>query len=228
MNQSIPDGLESLEYRLHLPEDVQDGSPVLILLHGRGSDERDLAGFARLLPEATALVTPRAPFAGRPWGYGSGWAWYRYVSEDRVVDETLHTSLALLDRLFHDVRGALSFEPGPQFLGGFSQGGTTSLAWALTRSSSLAGIVNLSGFLVDAQAVEVSEETAGGLPVFWGHGRGDPNIPFSLAERGRGRLQVAGALLHEVDHPGGHNVTPGEMQALREWMEERSSPRRSP
>ena len=31
-----------LDYESWIPEQVQDGAPVLLLLHGRGSDERDL------------------------------------------------------------------------------------------------------------------------------------------------------------------------------------------
>ncbi len=223
-----PDDLQPLEYQIHRPEGMGSGAPLLVLLHGRGGDERDLAGLIRLLPEGVVVVTPRAPFEGRPWGYGPGWAWYRYVSGARVVDDTLEASLILLDQFMAKLEADAVFEFGQRYLGGFSQGGTTSLAWALTRPDRLDGVVNLSGFLVESERVEISERSAGGLPVFWGHGLRDPNIPFSLAEVGRDRLRRVGANVHEVDHPGGHRITREEMAALHEWVARPEGPSRTP
>lgn len=200
------------------------GDPVLILLHGRGSNERDLLGLHPFLQgnptlgSDPALLTPRAPFAGREWGYGPGWAWYRYLEEDRVVPETLSESLEALDDLVERLPSILGGAPGPILMGGFSQGGTTSLAWALTRPGRLAGVINLSGFLVRTPGVDAAREAAEGLEVFWGHGTADPNIPFELGERGRAELQKAGAAIEAVDHPSGHTITPGELTGLSSWI----------
>jgi len=209
---------DNLVLRIHAPGAVRDGSPLLVLLHGRGADEGDLAGLAPFLPDDLMLVTPRAPFPAGPWGYGPGWAWYRYVAEDRVAEDTLETSLETLDRLMGELSERLPVRPGKTVLGGFSQGGTTSLAWGLTRPDSLAGVVNLSGFLVDSPVVGSALEAGPNLPVFWGHGRQDPNIPFALGERGRRRLTEAGTALETFDHPGGHTITRDEIERLVGWM----------
>jgi len=204
--------------RLHLPKEWTEGSPVLVLLHGRGSSEGDLQGLQVVLPTSWALLTPRAPFPGAPWGYGPGWAWYRYVAEDQVIPETLEKSLVYLDDLLEDLPEILGGSPGDLVLGGFSQGGTTSLAHALTRPGRLKGVVTLSGFLPQVPAVTDGLSGAGGLPVFWGHGQADPAIPFSLGVRGRTALREAGADLTEVDHPGGHTITPQEARLLGQWL----------
>jgi phospholipase/carboxylesterase len=193
------------------------GAPLLVLLHGRGSDEEDLQGLKPLLAPGTTLVTPRAPFEAAPWGYGPGWAWYRYLDEDKVEPDTLERSLGALDRFLTALSEELPEPPGPLVLGGFSQGGTTALAWALTRPGRAVGVANLSGFLVGDP--ELPLEAAKGLPIFWGHGREDRNIPFELARRGRDRLTRAGARVTALDHPGGHSVTAEEVRALREWVE---------
>lgn len=208
-----------LEQVVQAPGGVRDGAPVAVLLHGRGSHRRDLQGLRPGLPAGTILVTPEAPHAGGPWGYGGGYAWYRYVAEDRVVPETLATSLEALDDLLDRLPEVVGVRPGPVFLGGFSQGGTTSLAWALTRPGRVAGVLNFSGFLVDDPSVPVTPESAGATPVFWGHGLQDPAIPFALGERGRSRLREVGAPLETGDYPIGHWIDPGEMDDARRWME---------
>ncbi len=207
-----------LDYAAHIPEDASDGDPLLVLLHGRGSSEKDLLALAPMLPRRTVLVAPRAPYPAAPWGYGPGWAWYRYVSEDRVVDDTLAHSLQALDELMIRLHGELPIRSDMTVLGGFSQGGTTSLAWGLTRPGRLDGVANFSGFLVISPIVGVSGESVADLPIFWGHGKRDPMIPFALAERGRTTLREVGADLEMADHAGGHQITNEEIAAFGRWM----------
>jgi len=190
---------------------VADGATVTVLLHGRGSDKNDLLGLRPLLPAEWSLVTPRAPFSGVPWGYGPGYAWYRYQEEDRVVTNTLEESLGLLDHFLGGLPDTLGFRPGRIVLGGFSQGGTVSLAYAITRPDTVAAALNFSGFL--AAWVELDESGAAPprTPIFWGHGTGDPAIPIALAEKGRGRLRRARAELLARDYRVGHWIAAEEV-----------------
>jgi phospholipase/carboxylesterase len=223
-----------LPFRLHLPSAWRAGNPVVVLLHGRGSSEDDLQGLAPFLPEGWALVTPRAPYPGAPWGYGPGWAWYRYVEDDRVESETLESSLRKLDGFMDALPALLGGEPGTRILGGFSQGGTMSVAWGLTRPGQVHGVINLSGFLARIPSVDavlehaIREQAALEIPVFWGHGHLDPAIPFSLGQRGRTRLRAGGAQVTESDHPGGHTITPQEAHQLADWLRARSDAPRTP
>ena len=149
---------DRLDFQLHVPDNTEPGAPVAVLLHGRGSDMGDLQALAPALPPDWVLVTPQAPFAGAEWGYGPGWAWYRYVAENRVVEDSLEHSLERLDRFLADLPGIIGFEPGPITLGGFSQGGTMSVAYGLTRPGAVRAALNFSGFL--AASVPVPEGEA--------------------------------------------------------------------
>lgn len=210
-----------LAYELHLPTEPRDGARVAVLLHGRGADRHDLGGLAPHLPEGTLVVTPEAPHPGAPWGYGPGWAWYRYVAEDRVVGDTLAHSLGRLDDFLDRLPDLLPVRPGPILLGGFSQGGTTSLAWALTRPGRVAGVAVLSGFLADVPEVVPLPDEGPALadtPVFWGHGTMDSAIPHELGERGRSRLGRLGVSLTIGDYPAGHTIVAAELEDLSRWM----------
>lgn len=203
-----------------------DGAPVMVLLHGRGSNRHDLPGLAPHLPSGVVVVSPDALHPGQPWGYGPGRAWYRYVAEDRIVEETLARSLDVLDAFLTALPGELGAEPGRLALGGFSQGGTTSLAYAITRPGSVDAVMVFSGFLVDAPSVVPLPDEGpilDGVPVFWGHGTRDPAIPFALGEKGRARLRELGVDLTTGDYPTGHGIVGEELEDVRRWWEARST-----
>lgn len=200
-----------LEYDLARPDGAGDGDTVAVLLHGRGSHKGDLQALRPVLPDDWTLVTPQAPYPGAEWGYGPGWAWYRYVAEDRVVVETLEASLEALDTFLAELPDVVGFAPGRVVLGGFSQGGTSSLAYALSHPGRVAAVWNFSGFLAESATVPEGRAASEATPVFWGHGLRDPNIPFALAVRGRERLTAAGVPLVTMDYPIGHWMLPDEI-----------------
>lgn len=208
----------ALEHELYVPSGAADGVPVLVLLHGRGADRTDLFGLRRALPPTWAIVAPDAPFPGAPWGYGPGRAWYQYLGRNRPEPESFLRSLAAIDELLAALPQILGHEPGPIALGGFSQGGTVSLGYALTRPGAVAHIINFSGFLADHPDVHATSETVDRTRFFWGHGTDDPAIPFPLAVEGRAQLREAGADLTTHDYPIGHWIDAQELEAMAAWL----------
>jgi phospholipase/carboxylesterase len=204
-----------LHHRILTPERRTPGAPVLVLLHGRGSDEMDLQPLGQLLAPESTLVLPRGPLEGAGLGYGGGWAWYRFLGGRTPDPGHFEASQQALAALV-DALPRLGAE-GPVILGGFSQGGTMSLGAGLRRPGAVAGVLNLSGFVPDHPTVR--PEAAAGLRVFWGHGRADASVPFALAVSGREALAAGGADLTAMDHAGGHQITQDELAAARGWLE---------
>lgn len=207
-----------LDYELVDQSAGDAGAPCIVLLHGRGADAPDLMPLAERLPPAV-FAFPRAPYPGAPWGYGAGWAWYRYLGEDRPEPETLEHSLAELDGLLDTLADQVGAGAArPLVLGGFSQGGTMSLAHALTRPRVVGRVLNFSGFLASHPDVDPTRAD-GGLRVFWAHGKQDPAIPFGLAEKGRARLREAGVEVVAKDYEIGHWIEAGELRDAVEFLE---------
>ncbi len=211
--------MSELHFEMTVPPGADRDTPVVVLLHGRGADCRDLLPISPHLPEGTALVAPQAPFPGSEWGYGGGWAWYRYEGEDWVDPTSLEESVAHLDRFLAGLPERLGFEPSTVTLGGFSQGGTTSLAYALQNPGAVAGLIVLSGFLAQAPGIRTELDTVRGMRFFWGHGLQDPMIPHRLAVKGRERLRQAGADLTTRDYRAGHTITLEELRDLHAWLQ---------
>ena len=61
-----------LKYLVRHPKKATENPPLLILLHGYGSNELDLFSFAEELPDELVIVSARAPYE---MGHG-GHAWY--------------------------------------------------------------------------------------------------------------------------------------------------------
>ncbi len=190
-------------------------APILVLLHGRGSDESDLFPLGRMLHPTASVVAARAPFPGLPWGYGPGWAWYRFLEGTTPEPESFAAGQAELDAFLAALPAHLGRPADtPLILGGFSQGGTSSLAWALRHPGAAAKVVVFSGFLADHPRVQVTPDTVGTTPIWWGHGTADPAIPFTHARAGWQALAAAGAALTTRQYDGmGHTIG---RDALRE------------
>jgi phospholipase/carboxylesterase len=197
----------------------QEGATVAVMLHGRGSDEQDMLGLARGLPDEWVVVALRAPFDAAAWGYGTGYAWYRFMGEDRVEPESFETSHAALGEVLDGLETVVGFTPGRVVLGGFSQGGTMALSHALRRPGRVPMAVNFSGFLASHPSVRATPESVKDTRFFWGHGTRDPNIPYDFAVRGREALQDAGADLTVWSGAIGHWIDPVELKAMVEWAE---------
>jgi phospholipase/carboxylesterase len=207
-----------LSYNIHVPMDAVDGAPLIVLLHGRGSDKDDLMGLQPRLPQNAIVVTPRGPFPGAPWGYGDGWAWYRYLGGNTPEPAPFERSMEEIDNLLRYLRDELPVKPGPVIIGGFSQGGTTAFGYALSHPGAVNGVLLFSGFLPAHPSVAATPETVKNFKIFWGHGTQDEMIPFDFAIEGRLQLRQAGADLTVRDYPMGHTLLASELADAKGWL----------
>ena len=72
----------SFKYLIKEPQSKKSKSPLLILLHGFGSNESDLHSFANYLPKNHYIVSIRAPFKLASGGF----AWYN-ISFDQDMNK---------------------------------------------------------------------------------------------------------------------------------------------
>ncbi|MGH7524026.1 MAG: alpha/beta hydrolase [Gemmatimonadales bacterium] len=195
--------------------------PVIVLLHGRGSDEHDLFPLGRMLHPDFTTVSVRAPFPAAPWGYGPGYAWYRFLGGTTPDADTFLRGQDALAAMLDALPSQLGRRDPPIVLGGFSQGGTSSLAYLMRHPGRAKMVLVFSGFLADHPSVEVTPERVGVTPIFWGHGTADPAVPYAVAEAGWQELTAAGARLGARTYPGmGHTISDAELADAKRWLAE--------
>jgi phospholipase/carboxylesterase len=204
---------------------VGDAEGLLVLHHGRGSDEHDLLGLADVLDPDRRLhvVTPGAPLRVPGW---PGKHWYVVPRVGYPDPDTFRTSFLALSA-FHDAlweRTGIS--PSRTVLGGFSMGSVMSHALGLGPGRPVvAGILGMSGFVptVEGWSPDLGPRTA--TRVLNVHGRQDPVIGHEFAQRARDLVLAGGLDLTALDFDGGHHVAPEHVPALARWVGE-TLPRR--
>ena len=187
---------------------------ALVLLHGRGADERDLYPLLDALdPERRLLgLTPRGPLSLPPGGAH----WYALggipTPDPSTFWPTFEAASAWLDGLPVPLERVV--------LGGFSQGAVMSWALGLGRGAAKrpAGIVALSGFLPRVEGLELDLTGLEGFPVAIGHGTHDPVIPVEFGREARERVEPAGAAVLYREYSLPHTIDPGFLPDLRELV----------
>ncbi len=195
------------------------GEPAgaLVLLHGRGADERDLIPFLDVLDPRRRLVgiTPGGPLALPPGGRH----WYVVPRVGFPDPRTFAESYALLCELVDAIPESLGVPYERIVLGGFSQGAVMSYALALGPGRpSPAALVALSAFVPTVEGWAPDLDGRAGLPVWIAHGRRDPVISVEFARSARELLTSAGldVAYHESD--AAHHVDPRSLEQLGEWV----------
>ena len=193
-------------------EPAGEPAGALVLLHGRGADERDLFPLLDLLdPERRLLgVTPRGPLSLPPGG-AHWYAFYRVGEpEPTTFDATFPQLVEWLD--------SLGFPPERTVLGGFSQGAVMTYALGLGQGRPRpAGLIALSGFMPTVPGFEV-DLSAPLPPVAIGHGTYDEVIGVEWGRAARERLTKAGADVLYRESLVPHTIDPAIIPDLREWL----------
>ena len=185
-------------------------SPLVVLLHGRGSHEEEIISLAPHLPDGPTYAAVRAPIAE-----GGGFAWFANRGIGRPVAESLAETMAWFSAWLDDVAPA----GRPVILVGFSGGAAFAGGLVLADPARYAGAALLYGTLPFDAGVPVTMARLAHLPVFVAQGDADQVIPRELLDRTWSYLLTdSGAATDAHRDPGGHGITPVALQRLASWL----------
>jgi phospholipase/carboxylesterase len=208
--------MAALSYLERAASDDPEG--LLVLHHGRGTDESDLLGLADFLDPERRLqvVTPRAPLqlSGSP-----GYHWYlvpRVGYPDPASFAAAREALAELhDRLWEET----GIGPDRTVLGGFSMGAVMSYATGLgAERPAPAGILAFSGFVPTVEGWEPALADRTDIRAFVSHGSRDPVIGIEFAERARDLLSDGGLDVTYRESELGHQIDPAHLREASAWV----------
>jgi phospholipase/carboxylesterase len=191
----------------------RDGLPLLVLLHGYGSDENDLFSLAPLLPDGIAIASVAAPLAP-PWP-SPGRSWYPIEGlEGRSPAATTAAARALLEWL-----DAHACDAPAVALLGFSQGAAVSLQAMRLDAARFGAIVALSGYATPGDLPDDDGLRTSRPRVFWGRGTNDDVIPQALIDHTAQWLPDHADLTGRVYTGLTHSVSEDELQDVRVFLE---------
>lgn len=185
--------------------------PLIVFLHGYGSDERDLFSLRDYLPGAYSYAAVRAPLV--PPFPMSGYSWY---SIDGLSSRDPAAVTAGAAQFLEWIETTGADRVG---LVGFSQGGAIALQALRLAPERFDFVVNLSGYVAGGsldgdQALALKQP-----PVFWGRGTDDEVIPAEAIAQTTEWLPAHSNLVGRV-YPGlAHAVSPQEIEDVARFLE---------
>lgn len=196
------------------PQPSQNGSPLLILLHGVGSNEDDLFGLAPYLDPRFSVVSARAPF---PYNFG-GYAWFdvQFTPDGILFDEAQAEQAGqLLVKFIEEVKSA--YAASKVFLVGFSQGAIMSAGVLLRSPAMIDGAVLMSGRVPAVNDI-ADRDALEGKPALITHGTYDDVLPVEFGREANATLAGLGIDVTYREFPMAHQVSEESLEAVDEWL----------
>ena len=209
----------SLQYLIREPKIKLDKNPLLLLLHGYGSNAEDLFSFANELPDEYYVISAQAPYDLQ---YGS-YAWYAInfdADQNKFSDnEQAKSSRDLIAGFIDELILNYPIDPKAVSLLGFSQGAILSYAIALSHPEKINKVIALSGYIND----EIFEDNyknndLSKLSIFASHGVVDQVIPVSWARKTTPFLDALGIESVYKEYPIGHGISPQIFADFKNWL----------
>ncbi|TGD58847.1 alpha/beta hydrolase [Flavobacterium humi] len=209
----------TLHHLVREPKTIVGKNPVLLLLHGYGSNEEDLFSFASELPEEYYVISARAPY---DLMYGS-YAWYAInfdADQNKFSDlGQARNSRDLIAGFIDQLTVDYPIDAENVTLIGFSQGAILSYAIALSYPEKIRRVVAMSGCF-DKEIVKDGFEANdfSNLAIFASHGSADQVIPVDWARMAKPVLDALGIENVYKEYPVGHGVAPQNFYDFRNWL----------
>jgi phospholipase/carboxylesterase len=201
------------------PSSLKEHAPLLIMLHGYGSDENDLFSFASELPEELFIVSAKAPFQLQP--YGNAWYAINFDADKGKWSDNKQAkqSVELISNFIDEVIQSYPVSKNNVTLLGFSQGTILSYAVALTYPDKVNNIIALSGYInkdILPEAIESKDYSH--LDFYCSHGIVDQVIPVDWARQTPHFLNSLHIKNQYSEFPVGHGVAPQNFYEFKNWL----------
>lgn len=197
---------------------VGPGSRLLVLIHGYGADENDLAPLAPLYDPSGEFFTicPRGTIDVPPWGAG----WYDRSPEGVIDSASFVRSVDMLDDAIDSTCASQNLQRSEAVVIGFSQGGAMALAVSLRESTRArpAAVACLSGMLQELDDIPYDWRAPQLPAIYVQHGTDDPMVPIARGHHTRDRLLTEGIEHRYDEYPMQHEIRPESILDIREWL----------
>ncbi|GAA4237794.1 alpha/beta fold hydrolase [Postechiella marina] len=200
---------------------LSENAPLLIMMHGYGSDENDLFSFANELPEELFIISVRAPYPMQP--HGNAWYAINFDAEQGKWNDNVQaaSSRDLIAKFIDEIVTKYPVNKNNVSLLGFSQGSILSYSVALSYPEKVKNIVALSGYINHDILPENKNQDYSNLDFYCSHGSVDQVIPVDWARQTTPFLNLLKIKNTYSEFPVGHGVAPQNFYELKDWLSKR-------
>ncbi len=195
----------------HLYREGDADHPVLLMLHGTGSNEQDIAALAAELDPAASVLAPR----GRTSENGM-LRWFARRGEGVFDVDDVILRAAQLAGFVNGAREIYGLSRRPLVAVGFSNGANIALATAMLHPEAVSRVVAFSGMYPFAD--RETEGSLSGSRFLVVNGTSDPMAPLASVTTLMRELQLREADVEQVLRGGGHGISSSDLAAAVEWL----------
>lgn len=210
--------INQIKYLERKPRVEMDKNPLMLLIHGYGSNEADLFSFADDLPDEFHVISVQA---FHTLGQGM-FAWYEIDFINAEKFNNIPQGLESRDKLVEfidSITAQENLDKENVWLCGFSQGAILSYSIALNFPNKVKNIAILSGYPEPELIGQISiRPEFADLNFYISHGIDDMVIPIEWARNGKPFLEKLGIKNVYHEYNGGHGIVPQNYADLMAWM----------
>ena len=215
-----------LTYLVQEPKKKTDKAPVLIMLHGYGSNESDLFAMAQSFDDRYLVLSVRGPHNGKDMGY----AWYdlNFLPDRKITHnfEQANESSFKLRSFISEACKAYKADSSKVILMGFSQGAIMAFHMGISYPGKIYGIMALSGRMMEeTKNIKTDAKKLQELKVFMAHGFSDNVIDYKEAEKAHAHLkekQIKNISFKSYEMP--HSICGAELKDIQSWLRKQAEP----
>jgi phospholipase/carboxylesterase len=187
--------------------------PLIVWLHGPGSDERQLR---RIMPLVSArnyvAVAPRGVCMKEVGGdEKEGYGWPHTYEQVPQIEQHIFDAIEAASHKYHISSQRI-------FLAGFDCGGTMAFRVALSHPQHFAGIISLCGALPIGRTPLANLNLARKLPIFLSVGRHSNRYPASEVCENLRLMHTAGMSVTLRQYPCGHELMTQMLLDIDRWI----------
>lgn len=214
-----PEIKTDLIYKVNLPAKKSDKTPVMIMLHGYGSNEADLFDISKSLDERFITFSLRGPFAIPVEGYS--WFSLDFLPQKQFKYnyKELKESKSKIFSFISNACKAYKLDSTQIFIMGYSQGAIMSYDLAFSKPEKIKGVIALSGYILpESKQLKTDAGKLMNVNFFIGHGDMDQVVDYKAAEEANKYLTEKKLKVEFKTYQMPHAINGKELNDIKAWL----------
>lgn len=187
--------------------------PTVFTLHGKGSNERNMAELVEPLADEFIAISIRGHLP-----LGAGYQYYELRSLGHPIRETFDSAVRQLEEFIQYATEKYPVDADRRYMLGFSQGAILSMTLGLIMGDRLKGIVALNGYVPDFVKTEYPLRGTEDVSVFISHGEYDRVFPIRIGQETAAYFRSQTEKLTFQTYPTDHGVSEENRRDFISWL----------
>lgn len=208
-----------LHYEIRKPNQMDPNRtyPALFLLHGMGSNEKDLLPLVEGLENQYLIFSLRGPIEQPP-----GYAFFTIEGFGKPHVPVFENATDLLIQFLDYATDIYPVDPQQIYFMGFSQGAISSMSLSTRIPDRIKGVIALSGYVPAFVKQQTALSASSNVNYFISHGQQDPVLPFQWGVEASDYFSSLGANVIFNSYPDGHFISQQVFNDFRTWLQQQS------